>query len=78
MKTAISLPDELFETADKLARKLGISRSKLYSNALTEFLARNRTSRVTERLNAYYSVEDSRLDAGLGEVARRTLNRSEW
>ena len=63
MKTAISLPDELFTAADALARKLGVSRSRLVATALAEFVARHRNSRVTERLDAVYAVEDSREDA---------------
>lgn len=78
MKTAISLPDELFASADALARKLGLSRSRLVATALTEFVAKHRASRVTERLDAVYGREDSGLDPGLRGAARRNLRRTDW
>jgi len=78
MKTAISLPDELFESADRLARTLGVTRSRLFSTALSEFIARHKISRVTERLNAVYAVEESRLDPDVKQAGDETLRRSEW
>lgn len=78
MKTAISLPDVLFESADSLARRLGLSRSRLVAMALEEFLAKHRTARVTERLDAVYATEDSRLSAPLRAAASRVIRRSEW
>ena len=60
MKTAISIPDVEFEAAERLARRLGVSRSELYSRAIAEFVARHCESRVTERLNAVYgSMEEA-------------------
>ena len=78
MKTAISLPDELFESANALATRLGISRSQLYATALAEYVAKHRTARVTERLNAVYGVESSRVDESIDKAQRRRVNRSEW
>ena len=51
MKTAISLPDDLFESADALAERLGLSRSELYATAVAEYLAKHRDEDVTGRLN---------------------------
>ena len=73
MKTAISLPDRLFKSGDALAKRLGVSRSELYARALGEYLAKNQADRVTERLNAVYSKEDSRLDAGFAAAQARAL-----
>lgn len=78
MKTAISLPDELFHSADALARKLGIPRSRLFVTALTEYLAKHRTAKVTERLNEVYASQPSRLDEHGRRVQRRLAARSEW
>lgn len=78
MKTAISLPDDVFTSADNLARKLGITRSRLFATAVAEFVARNSSMRVTERLNALYSVENGQLDEAERRVADRTLKRSTW
>ena len=78
MKTAISIPDELFEAAEALAEKLEMSRSRLIAVALAEYVARHRAGRVTERLDAVYSAEDSRPDATVHAAAARTLRRADW
>lgn len=78
MKTAISLPDDLFREAESLAKSLGKSRSGLVAEALAEYVAKHRHAEVTERLNAVYAVEDGRLDPDLVEAARRILATNEW
>ncbi|MGH9888234.1 MAG: ribbon-helix-helix protein, CopG family [bacterium] len=79
MKTAISLPDELFASADALARRLGMSRSGLIAAALAEFVAKHRGAKVSDRLNALYTAEDSRVDESTRAAQRRAVTRpSEW
>jgi metal-responsive CopG/Arc/MetJ family transcriptional regulator len=68
MKTAISLPDDLFAAADELAERLEVSRSQLYARALSVYVAQHGTSDVTERLNAVYGEADSRLDPVLRDL----------
>ena len=51
MKTAISIPDEVFEAADRAAKKLGVSRSELYATAVHEYVTRYRVENITSRLN---------------------------
>ena len=69
MKTAISIRDEVFAAGELAAKKLGISRSELYTKAVGEFVARHADDRVTEQLNAVYgedpsvSALDKRLEA---------------
>ena len=80
MKTAISIPDDLFSEADRLAKALGKSRSQLYADAIREFVARRTSDRITDTLNAVCKS----LPARSGDVdfvkaaARRALRRSEW
>ncbi len=78
MKTAISLPDRLFSSADTLARKLGMSRSELYATALAEYVAKHQAAKVTERLNSVYGAEPGGLDAPLPRAQRKAIARSEW
>ncbi len=78
MKTAISLPDERFRSGDTLAKRLGVSRSELYARALAEFLAKHKADRITQRLNAVYAAEDSRLDPALLGAQARVLSRESW
>lgn len=81
MKTAISIPDELFDSAEGTARRLGVSRSELYARALREYLAEHGTEGITERLNEVYGDEGSQWESGLdptlAELQRRSLERGE-
>ncbi|MEX2535874.1 MAG: hypothetical protein WD273_09800 [Trueperaceae bacterium] len=78
MKTAISLPDGLFESADALAERLGMSRSQLYARAVEEYLAKHRHQDVTDRLNDILGEEDSGVDPALRRSQGRSLRPTEW
>ena len=65
MKTAISLPDELFLQTETEAKKLGLSRSELYARALSQFVKLRQSESITERLNQVYSEVSSELDPAL-------------
>jgi metal-responsive CopG/Arc/MetJ family transcriptional regulator len=78
MKTAISLPDALFESADELARKLGVSRSELYATAVAEYVAKHRDQDVTARLNQVYGEQPSRLEPEIRRAQARSTGTSEW
>ena len=78
MKTAISLPDDLFESADVLAKRLGVSRSALYATAVAEFLAKHQDAKVTERLDQVYAQRPSRLERPLRRAQARALRAAEW
>ena len=80
MKTAISIPDELFSVAEDAAQRLGVSRSELYRRALREFLAEHDVRAVTEALDTVYSdrPEESLLDPVLGRLQLASLPDEEW
>lgn len=78
MKTAISLPDEIFEQAERLIRRLGLSRSEFYRRALEEYLARHVPDRITDALDQLSEDLDTRPDAFVTEAGRRILDRTEW
>lgn len=78
MKTAISIPDEVFEAADRAARKLGVSRSELYSKAVREYIERHRTDDVTAKLDEVYAGSRSDLDPSLKLMQLHTLEREDW
>ncbi|MBI5482088.1 MAG: ribbon-helix-helix protein, CopG family [Deltaproteobacteria bacterium] len=78
MKTAISLPDNVFEEADSLARRLKKSRSQVYREALREYLARHDPDAVTDAMNRVCAEVDTRPDPAVSAAARRILERSEW
>jgi metal-responsive CopG/Arc/MetJ family transcriptional regulator len=58
MKTAISIPDQTFDAAEQLVKRLGISRSELYSKAISSYIKEHRNDSVTEALNEIYADED--------------------
>jgi metal-responsive CopG/Arc/MetJ family transcriptional regulator len=60
MKTAVSLPDDLFQQAEAAARRLRVSRSELYGKAIAEFVKRLDANEITERLNDVYSTNSAR------------------
>lgn len=78
MKTAISIPDDVFESADELARELGISRSELYSTAVAEYLAKHRAEDVTARLNEVYAEQPSGLSPEIRRAQARSIGKSDW
>jgi metal-responsive CopG/Arc/MetJ family transcriptional regulator len=77
MKTAISIPDDVFEDAERLARRLGHSRSQLYSRALREFVARHEPGHVTAALDEVCAGELA-VDAFVARAGRRVIERTEW
>jgi predicted transcriptional regulator len=78
MKTAVSLPDDLFRRAESTARHLRISRSGLYAKAIAEFLERQHANAITERLNEVYSRRPARVDSGLHRAQLKLLEKDAW
>jgi len=78
MKTAVSLPDDLFRKAEATARRLRVSRSELYAKALAQFLKTQRDSAITERLNDVYSRHTAKVDPGLHRAQMKSLGRDVW
>ena len=80
MKTAISIPDDIFESAERTASVLGLSRSELYATAVREFIERYRTMNVTARLDEVYAEDDSSfsLDPRLETLQAYSLGREDW
>ena len=78
MKTAISIPDKVFEAADRAAKNLGISRSELYSTAVYEYIERHRIEDVTVKLDEVYSSTKSGLDESLHVMQSLTLEQEDW
>ena len=78
MKTAVSIPDEVFADAERLARLLKKSRSELYSHALREYVARHAPDRVTESLDHVLKDVQVEPDPFVREASRRLLRRNDW
>jgi metal-responsive CopG/Arc/MetJ family transcriptional regulator len=77
MKTAISIPDDIFAEAERLTRHLNKSRSQLYTEAVREYVARHDPESVTEALNRVCE-EDVQGDPAVLAAGRDLLERVEW
>ena len=78
VKTAVSLPDDLFRLAEAAARRLRVSRSELYANAIAEYLKRRQDNAITERLNEVYSRYPAKLDSGLHRAQVKSVEKDAW
>ena len=79
MKTAISIPDQVFKRADRLARSLRISRSQLYSEAVAAYVAQRTPGAITAAINAAIRASGGdKPDPFVEAAADATLKRSEW
>ncbi len=78
MKTAISIPDPIFNEAERLARRLGKSRSELYRDALAEYVTHHSPAEITEKLDRVAAALGGEDDEFRRAAVRRTLEKIEW
>ena len=78
MKTAVSIPDDVFEKVERLARREGRSRSEVFSAALAEYVARHAPDEVTDAMNRVCAEVGDPQDAFVRAAGRRVLERAEW
>ncbi|HET9179950.1 MAG TPA: ChpI protein [Terriglobia bacterium] len=78
MKTTISIPDPLFQAAEREAARRRISRSRFYSMALASYLKSQRARNIKRALDAVYAGEDSALDPVLARLQSEAIDREEW
>jgi antitoxin MazE6 len=78
MKTVISIPDPVFHDAEQLAKRLKVSRSRLYAAAIAAYVKRHRAADISDRLNEIYSDSDSSLNETIAAIQNRSLPREHW
>ena len=78
MKTAVSIPDDVFEEAERLARRTRKSRSQLFSDALKEYVARHASEEVTDAMDRVCAELEHQTDGFVSAAARCMLERTEW
>jgi predicted transcriptional regulator len=78
MKTAISVPDDVFLRVDRFARTRRLSRSAVFTAAAAEYVQKHRGDDITQRLNAIYASEDSKLDPVLAKMQSMSLTKEVW
>lgn len=79
MKTAISIPDSVYNAAEQLASRLGESRSELYSKAVDNYIKQHQDVKVTEKLNDLYEKNISSFDSAIESTRKRAwLKQNPW
>lgn len=78
MKTAVSIPNDVFENAERLARRTRKSRSRLFSDALREYVARRSPEKVTAEMNQALDKIADKQNPFVASASRRRLEQSEW
>ena len=78
MKTAVSIPDEVFDKAERLAKRDRRSRSEVYGAALKEYVARHEPDDVTDAMDRVCDEVGDQRDAFIRQAGRRVLGHSEW
>lgn len=78
MKVAISVPDPVFDAAERLAKERRVPRSQVFSEALQEYVAKHDASAVTAKLNAVYDREASAVDPALASAQYAALSHEAW
>lgn len=78
VKTAVSLPGDVFKRAERLAQRTQKTRSRLFSEALREYVARHAPEEITEAMNAALDRIGEEPDAFVSAASRRVLKRTAW
>jgi metal-responsive CopG/Arc/MetJ family transcriptional regulator len=78
MKTAISLPDQLFITAEQIADRLGLARSQLFARALEEFIEHHSKEDITKKLNEVYKNEKNEIDPVILEMQKLSIQKGTY
>lgn len=78
MKTAISVPNDVFELSERLAKKLKVSRSKIFAMGIKKLGEVYEENEVTANLNKFYENERAEIDPILMKMAALSLPKEEW
>ena len=78
LKTAISIPEDIYRDAEDAAKKLGMTRSRLYSAAVADFLSRYRKDDIMAKLNEVYAAGSPGIDPALAAMQLKSLPKEKW
>jgi hypothetical protein len=78
MKTAISIDEAVYRHAEDAAVEMGLTRSRLYTLAVEEYIRNHRNDGITERLNHYYDGHKAVLDDDIKQTAYDLFSREDW
>ena len=78
MKVAISIPDDVFEAGEEVSRRMGVTRSRLYADAVRAYAAAHSGDEITRRLNQVYATEANQAESPLADASLEVLRRERW
>jgi metal-responsive CopG/Arc/MetJ family transcriptional regulator len=78
MKTAVSIPDDVYQSIEVLTKQLGVSRSRLYTHALKNYLKELRSENITRQYDEYYKDADSSMDPTLLAAHYHSIPKEDW
>ena len=78
MKVAVSVPDRIFEAADRLAKQRKVPRSQIFAEALAAYVETRGSDEVTSKLNEIYAHEASVVDVGLMQAQNDSIDHEAW
>jgi len=78
MKVAVSVPDRIFEAAERLAKQRCVPRSQIFAEALSAYVESRSAEAITSKLNEIYGQEESAVDSGLAQAQLESLSHETW
>lgn len=78
MKTAISVSDEVFEKSERLAKKLKVSRSKIFAMGVEKLAEEYNREDLIAQINAVCEEVDTSLDPAIKRYQSRVINKEKW
>ena len=78
MKTAISIPDEVFRDVERATKRLKVSRSEFFTRAVVRMLASLRDEQITASYDVAFSDDGGSSAAATRSIARAALLATEW
>ena len=78
MKTAVSIPDDVFEKAERFAKRAKRSRSEVFAAALREYVSRHSPDEVTDAMDRVCSEVEDQRDEFVNAAGKRLLSKTEW
>ena len=76
MKTAISVPDEVFREVEKVAKERHSSRSEVIVAALREYIDRRKSADLLNALNAAYGTAETPEEYHVRQKAKKRYSKS--
>jgi metal-responsive CopG/Arc/MetJ family transcriptional regulator len=78
MKVAVSVPDQIFEAAERLAKQRSVPRSQIFAEALAAYVESRSSETITSELNEIYCREESAVEDGFVQAQLESISHETW